>query len=305
MPSRAACTGESVSSSRGCLLVFGNATACMCVHVFGCRTPRCLVGLSWRCSTSHPSARQPLTLPSCSGNVVWQAGAGSGAVLSGGGCASGNLACNLTQILRENYFNSFVPMLNASTYKPAASGSGKYLAGLARLWRNLPAFPAWAPGTGSGTIPAGTLSNAVPRDRAGVARGVAATDAPGCYVAPARTGGSPAPTPKASPSPSPSPKPSPKPSPSPSPKPSPSPSPKPSPSPSPAPQPTGEFWLPDGQPYAMNLPASMRHIWVDPRAGSNANSGATRGQALRTLAAAYLAIPPVRLAAAVPRLVLY
>ncbi|KAI7843290.1 hypothetical protein COHA_003122 [Chlorella ohadii] len=228
------------------------------------------------------------------GNVVWQAGAGSGDVLSGGGCVSGNLACNLTQILRENYFNSFVPMLNASTYKPAASGSGKYLGGLARLWRNLPAFPAWAPGTGSGTIPAGTLSNAVPRDRAGVARGVAATDAPGCYVAPARTGGSPAPTPKASPSPSPSPKPSPKPSPSPSPKPSPSPSPKPSPSPSPAPQPTGEFWLPDGQPYAMNLPASMRHIWVDPRAGSNANSGATRGQALRTLAAAYLAIPPGR-----------
>lgn len=179
--------------------------------------------------------------------MVWQAGAGASAVLTGGGCPSSNLVCNLSQILRDNYINQWAPRLNATTYKPAASGSGTYLGGLAKLWRNLGqvSFGPWAPGTGSGAIPAGTLLNSVPRDRAGVARGVAATDAPGCYVAPART---------------------------------------------------SEFWLPDGQPYAMNLPASMRHIWVDPVAGSNANSGATRGQALRTLAAAYLAIPPVRTA---------
>lgn len=179
--------------------------------------------------------------------MVWQAGAGASAVLTGGGCPSSNLVCNLTQILRDNYINQWAPRLNATTYKPAASGSGTYLGGLARLWRSLGqvSFGPWAPGTGSGAIPAGTLLNPVPRDRAGVARGVAATDAPGCYVAPRLP-------------------------------------------------PSGEFWLPDGQPYAMNLPASMRHIWVDPVAGSNANSGATRGQALRTLAAAYLAIPPVR-----------
>ncbi|PRW60490.1 Right handed beta helix region [Chlorella sorokiniana] len=130
------------------------------------------------------------------GNVVWQSGAGSGDVLSGAGCPETNRACNLTQILRDNYIQAFRPLVNSTSFKPLASGGGTYLGGLAKLWRKLELV--------------------------------------------------------------------------------------------------GKFWLPDGQPYAMNLPSSMRHIWVDPVAGNNANSGATRGQALRTLGAAYLAIPQGR-----------
>lgn len=195
-------------------------------------------------------------------------------MVAGGGCADGNLACNTSQIVRDNYINTLRPLLTWPSFKPGATGTGTYLGGLPKLWRPLwlPNFGPWAPGSSAGVVPPGNIWNVVPTDRAGLPRDNATTDAPGCYVAPLRGGG-----PVVSPSPPQSPPQSPPHSP-----------------PQPPPQPPAEeFWLPDGQPYPMALPADMRHIWVDPVAGSNANSGATRGQALRTLAAAYLAIPPV------------
>lgn len=51
------------------------------------------------------------------------------------------------------------------------------------------------------------------------------------------------------------------------------------------------FPLPTGRPYNIGRPAGLRHIWVDPRAGSDSRAGTGRATALRTLAAAWRRIP--------------
>lgn len=52
--------------------------------------------------------------------------------------------------------------------------------------------------------------------------------------------------------------------------------------------------LPDGQPYDTGSPPRLLHLWVDPVAGSDSNSGASQAEALRTFTAAWGRIPPNR-----------
>lgn len=52
--------------------------------------------------------------------------------------------------------------------------------------------------------------------------------------------------------------------------------------------------LPTGRPYSWGSPSGLKHLWVDPRAGSDLASGSSRSAALRTLAAAWRKIPQGR-----------
>lgn len=164
------------------------------------------------------------------------------------GCLGSNPTCNDTVLRRDNWFNTIYPRLEWGTFRPAAAGTGTYLGGLPKLWSPaLWSFGPWAPGASAGAVPPGTTANSVPADRLRASRGVAATNAPGAYVAPPL-----------------------------------------------APPATPEFWLPTGQPYPIGTPANMRHVWVDPVNGNNANSGASRAAALRNLGTALASATPVR-----------
>lgn len=49
--------------------------------------------------------------------------------------------------------------------------------------------------------------------------------------------------------------------------------------------------LPDGRPFNIGTPSRMTELWVDPSSGDDNNSGNSRSNALRTLAAAWNRIP--------------
>ena len=89
--------------------------------------------------------------------------------------------------------------------------------------------------------------------------------------------------------------PAPTPAPTPTPVPTPAPTPTPTPAPTPTPTPTAgssaapALISPPGR-YDMGNP-TLRDVWIDPTAGNDANTGATRDHALRTIAEAWRRIP--------------
>ena len=83
----------------------------------------------------------------------------------------------LLQLAAQNAFNTINPAISLTSYRPTTSA----LAGFSKLWHPRPAFGPWAAALAPGAaVPAGTLTNAITKDRAGAAR-VAAVNAPGAY----------------------------------------------------------------------------------------------------------------------------
>lgn len=86
------------------------------------------------------------------------------------------------QLLRDNAFNTLRPDLNLTTFRPLSRTGA--LATYTGLWSPIPAFGAWAAAVPPGpAVPAGTLANAVTKDKAGAAR-TASRHAPGALLPP-------------------------------------------------------------------------------------------------------------------------
>ena len=150
------------------------------------------------------------------GNLIWN---GSNDIGLGDdtGCLPTNPTCNETQLRSDNSINAVKPQL----VNPA--GADFRLADASNVltvttyaipdfgWSDAPTRPA---------APAGTLSNAVTQDRAGVTR---TTRVAGAYTSGASSVLPPTPTPSPTPAPTPSPTPTPTPSPTPAPSPTPTP----------------------------------------------------------------------------------
>jgi hypothetical protein len=108
------------------------------------------------------------------GNVIFDGGSGTPlGIEDSSACAATNPTCNATQLRGENSINTFQPALG-SDYRPVAKGNlfsvySFVIPGFG--WSDAPTLPP---------VPAGDLSNAVPRDRDGFLRGAAST--PGAYT---------------------------------------------------------------------------------------------------------------------------
>ena len=161
--------------------------------IYGPRTPA--VG------TNIPSPARTDTNLKIRGNIIWNGPADHplGIEDSAQGCQPTNATCNATQLRADNAINTIAPQLSDAAHGNFHPTVGSNIFGVTTY--AIPDF-AWSDAPTPPTVPAGTLSNAVPIDRDGSSR--TSSGPPGAYAfanaqptaTPTRT-----PTPSATPTP--------------------------------------------------------------------------------------------------------